>query len=197
MPPPFNPTKLLRTLVVRTIEINRLSDIDIIGQRFKADFVVQLAFEGGAHDEDLARPGIGPNEPEQAWSQCEAALSTIRGHSGWVRSVAVGGDPQDKEGPCARLRAEIESAPCQRRGHAAHNCGALARAARPHRQPGAPRARRGRHRTTSGRSLVTRRRAPWARRYDVASTRWVRLCCFRTVSQNFVDRSVSKRRVRC
>lgn len=49
------PKPLLRTLTVRLVELNRLWDIDIIGQRFKAELVVQLAFEGGATDPDLSR----------------------------------------------------------------------------------------------------------------------------------------------
>ena len=56
-PPKREPPKpLLRTLVVRLVEVNRLSDIDIIGQRFKAEVVVQLAFEGGAKDVHLSKP---------------------------------------------------------------------------------------------------------------------------------------------
>ena len=47
------PKPVMRTLVTRLVEVNRLWDIDIIGQRFKAEFVVQLAFEGSAKDKDL------------------------------------------------------------------------------------------------------------------------------------------------
>ena len=53
-PPPREPVQPLpRTLVVRMVEVNRLSDIDIISQRFRAEVVVQAAFEGGAKDVDL------------------------------------------------------------------------------------------------------------------------------------------------
>ena len=47
---------LLRTLTVRNVEVTRIADIDILSQRFHAEVVVQLAFEGGAHDEHLSNP---------------------------------------------------------------------------------------------------------------------------------------------
>ena len=49
------PRPLLRTLVARLVEVNRLWDIDIISQRFKAEIMLQLVFEGGAKDPDLAK----------------------------------------------------------------------------------------------------------------------------------------------
>ena len=56
-PPARDPVQpLLRTLIVRMVEVNRLSDIDIISQRFRAEVVVQAAFEGGAKDLDLCNP---------------------------------------------------------------------------------------------------------------------------------------------
>lgn len=56
-PPPREPPKpLLRTLEVRMIEVNRLSDINIIGQRFRAEVVVQLAFVDGNLDDHLKNP---------------------------------------------------------------------------------------------------------------------------------------------
>ena len=38
--------KKLRVLTLKMVEINRLSDIDIIGQRFKAEVLLQFAFVG-------------------------------------------------------------------------------------------------------------------------------------------------------
>jgi len=61
------PTALLRTLTVRFVEINRLSDIDIMNQCFKAEFVLQLAFENGAHDEFLV--DSSPDFPLDAWGR--------------------------------------------------------------------------------------------------------------------------------
>ena len=60
-PPPREPPKpLLRTLEVRMIEVNRLSDINIIGQRFRAEVVVQLAFVDGNLDDHLKNPSDVP-----------------------------------------------------------------------------------------------------------------------------------------
>ena len=53
------PTPLLRTLTVQFVEVNRLSDIDILAQRFKAEFVVQFAFVGGASDANLSDQNAG------------------------------------------------------------------------------------------------------------------------------------------
>ena len=50
------PTPLLRTLVLRLVEVNQLKTIDIVSQCFTAEFVIQLAFEGGALDEHLSNP---------------------------------------------------------------------------------------------------------------------------------------------
>lgn len=41
---------------MRNVEVTRIADIDILSQRFHAEVVVQLAFEGGAHDEHLSNP---------------------------------------------------------------------------------------------------------------------------------------------
>ena len=51
------PTPLMRTITVNFIEVNRVADIDIILQRFKAEFFVQFCFVGGALDADLSKPG--------------------------------------------------------------------------------------------------------------------------------------------
>ena len=67
-PPPRDPPKpLMRTLVVRFVEVNRLADIDIIGQRFRAECFLQFAFEGGALDDDLCRPGA--DFPVDEWGR--------------------------------------------------------------------------------------------------------------------------------
>lgn len=50
------PKPRLVTLTVQFVEINRLSDIDILNQRFRAEFVVQFAFVGGANDATLSDP---------------------------------------------------------------------------------------------------------------------------------------------
>ena len=55
-PPAPKILPLLRTLTVRNVEVTRIADIDILSQRFHAEVVVQLAFEGGAHDEHLSNP---------------------------------------------------------------------------------------------------------------------------------------------
>lgn len=48
-------TTIPRTLSVRHVEVQRISDIDIIAQRFKAQIFLQLAFENGANDNDLTK----------------------------------------------------------------------------------------------------------------------------------------------
>ena len=68
-PPPFKSNELLsesslsansksplvmRTLSIQSVECNKLTDIDIIGQRFKVELVVTAAFLDGAHDPDLS-----------------------------------------------------------------------------------------------------------------------------------------------
>ena len=48
-----HPTPLPRTLVVRLVEVNRLIDIDIMSNRFTAELLVQLVFEGGSDSSDV------------------------------------------------------------------------------------------------------------------------------------------------
>ena len=62
-----SPQPLKRTLTVLMVEVNRLSDIDIINQRFRAEVVVQMAFEGCAKDEDLNSQN--PGFPFDAWGR--------------------------------------------------------------------------------------------------------------------------------
>ena len=55
-PPREKPTALLRVLTVRNVEVNRLVEIDIVGQKFHAELVVQFAFVGGGLDPHLVSP---------------------------------------------------------------------------------------------------------------------------------------------
>ena len=66
----------LQTLTVRMVEVNRIADIDIITQRFRAEVVLQLAFEGGAKDEDLNNPYAG--FPLDSWNR-----PTFRPSAAW------------------------------------------------------------------------------------------------------------------
>ena len=61
---------------MRLVEVNRLSDIDIIGQRFKAEVVIQLAFEKGAADVHLSSKDDG--FPLDGWGR-----PTFRPSAGW------------------------------------------------------------------------------------------------------------------
>ena len=75
-PPAPKILPLKRTLEVRFVEMNRLGDIDIINQRFHAEFVVQLAFKGGANDEQLS--STDPGFPLDAWNR-----PTFRPSAAW------------------------------------------------------------------------------------------------------------------
>ena len=75
-PPQVKIEPLLRTLTVRMVEVNRISDIDILTQRFRAEFVVQLAFEGGAKDEHLSKKDA--SFPLDAWNR-----PTFRPSAAW------------------------------------------------------------------------------------------------------------------
>ena len=48
---------LKRTLELEIVDINRLSDVDIIKQRFTCEFVTRFTFKGGARDEHLNKAG--------------------------------------------------------------------------------------------------------------------------------------------
>ena len=58
------------------VEVNRIADIDIITQRFRAEVVLQLAFEGGAKDEELNNPYAG--FPLDSWNR-----PTFRPSAAW------------------------------------------------------------------------------------------------------------------
>lgn len=75
-PPRAAPTPLKRTLTVRLIEINRLTDIDIIKQCFMAEILVQFAFEGGNNDPFLVDPN--PEFPLDAYGR-----PTFRPSAAW------------------------------------------------------------------------------------------------------------------
>lgn len=100
-PPRARPTALLRTLTVRLVEVNRLSDIDIIGQRFKAEFVVQFALEGGALDEHLVDPsadfpldGFGrPTfRPSAGWYMAQVDFNNALSYTQLDARIATDGD---------------------------------------------------------------------------------------------------------
>lgn len=77
MPPPAPKIlPLMRTLEVRSVEMNRLGDIDIITQRFHTEVVLQMAFKGGAKDEDLNKPDA--DFPLDAWNR-----PTFRPSAAW------------------------------------------------------------------------------------------------------------------
>ena len=75
-PPRERPQPLVRTLVIRQVEINRLADIDIIRQRFNVEFVVHLAFEGGALDVELSKSSA--DFPLDGWGR-----PTFRPSASW------------------------------------------------------------------------------------------------------------------
>lgn len=76
-PPPREAIRpLKRTLVVRRVEVNRLVEINIMEQKFHAEFVIQLSFDGGALDENLIREGN--DFPLDGWGR-----PTFRPSAGW------------------------------------------------------------------------------------------------------------------
>ena len=92
---------LLRTLVIRLVEVNRLSDIDIIAQRFRAEVVIQLAFEGGAGDEHLSKTsdafpldGFGrPTfRPSASWYMNQVDFNNALEYKTLDKNVFVSGD---------------------------------------------------------------------------------------------------------
>ena len=103
---------LLRTLVIRLVEVNRLSDIDIIAQRFRAEVVIQLAFEGGAGDEHLSKTsdafpldGFGrPTfRPSASWYMNQVDFNNALEYKTLDKNVFVSGEDERR----ARARSII------------------------------------------------------------------------------------------
>jgi hypothetical protein len=100
-PPRAAPTPLLRTLECRMVEVNRLSDIDIINQRFRTEIVVQLVFVDGNLDEDLKKPGAEfpldgfgrPTfRPSAAWYMAQVDFNNAHEWKTLDQSVRAEGD---------------------------------------------------------------------------------------------------------
>ena len=124
-PPPWKrPEPLPRRLMVKLVEVNRLSDIDIIGQRFRAEIVVQLAFIGGALDEHLSKPsaefpldGFGrPTfRPSAAWYMAQVDFNNAHEYKTLDAKTVVSGDDillnYRFEGQFSEVM-ELENFPC-------------------------------------------------------------------------------------
>ena len=119
-----SPKPVTRILTVRLVEVNRLNDIDIINQRFSAEFFVQLAFEGGALDEDLSRPGaVFPFDdsgrptfrPSAEWFMAQVDFNNAHDYKTLDAKVVQDGDDllmnMRFEG-CFSEIMELESFPC-------------------------------------------------------------------------------------
>lgn len=56
---------IVRTLVLRTVELQKLHSLDPHGQRFQATLWTEWAFHGGRHDADLSAEGsVFPMGPD-------------------------------------------------------------------------------------------------------------------------------------
>lgn len=96
-----HPTPLPRTLVVRLVEVNRLIDIDIMSNRFTAELLVQLVFEGGAKDEHLTAPsdefplddwGRPTFRPSAAWYMAQVDFNNTLSYTTLDAKIVTEGD---------------------------------------------------------------------------------------------------------